>query len=376
MNKRLIVVAVSFALSACGGGGGGSSPAVSGSGTVVSAAPTVQNPTDPYTNQPATGTATTSVSGVVMSNLTAGATVTAYAVQPDGSNGETLGTSAITGADGKYTLQLTKTPLGMVRFVATGGTFVSEADGSTQKNTALELVTPYVTTDLNSFVITPLTHIVSHVVSYKAKNGATLASAYTSGVGTIASLSAPNLLKDDANTGITLLKTVPGSSGDTLNTYQDILTAIEWYGVRYDLPSSVVVRVLASNAENGFPGFGVDGANTPINVGKWVGGVFDQTIPFTLDEVTAWKNPDGTNILTPSGQIVHDYAKSYIATNLIQYVYRVAACANDAAKPALFTRYPNTTVLFSDPAFNGVCAYDTKELADLKARIQTNNRSK
>lgn len=74
---------------------------------------------------------------------------------------------------------------------------------------------------------------------------------------------------------------------------------------------------------------------------------------------------------------MHDYAKSYIATDLIQYFYRVAACANETAEAALFLRYPGDQGWFIDAALKPlVCNYDTQELADLTARIATNNRSK
>jgi hypothetical protein len=318
------------------------------------------------------------VSGVVVSNVTAGAVVTAYAVQADGSNGTVIGVSAPTGADGKFSMQLASVSTGMVRLVAKDGSFVSEADGSTQANTSLELVTPYITSDLNFFVVTPATHIVSHLVSYKAKAGSSLASAYTNSVNTLLSISTPNvLLKDDPRAGINMLKAIPGSADDTLNTYQDLLTAIEWFGVRYDLPSRVTVRVLAANAEQGFPLAGVDGANAPINVGKWVHGSFDETLPLTLDELTALRKADGTLLMDPNGNIIHDYAKAYLATNLIQYFYRVKACNDDSAKAGLFLRYPNDAGLFADATLKAlVCATDAQEIADLKARITTNNRSK
>lgn len=400
MNKTLIAVLVSIALTGCGGGGGAdtSAPVASNPAPVVPAAPTAPtnppapapvpapapsptaptNATDPYTGQPASGTPTTMVSGTVVSDVTVGATVTAYDVQADGSNGALLGTSSATGADGKFVMQFANAPVGMVRFVATGGSFRSEADATTQANTVTELVAPYVTSDLNSFVITPATHIASRVLSYKAKAGSALVSAYASGMSTLLSLTGQNvILSGDARVGVNMLKTVPGSAGDTLGTYQDLLTAIEWYGVRYDLPSSAVVRVLASYAENSFPLAGVDGKGAAINVGKWVNGKFDEAVPFTFDEVTALRNSDGTLAYAPNGIILHEDAKGYIGTSLIQYFYRAAACTNEAAKPALLQRYPTDAGLFADASLKtGVCDSNIKFLADLKARIATNQRTK
>lgn len=318
------------------------------------------------------------VSGMVVSDVTVGAVVNAYEVKADGSNGALLGTSSATGADGKFVMQFASAPAGMVRFVASGGSFKSEADGSNQANTVTELVAPFVTSDLNFFVITPATHIVSHLVSYKAKSGSALPLAFTSGVNAVLSMTGQNvILKDDTRSGINMIKTVPGSTADTRNTYQDLLTALEWYGVRYDLPSSVVVKVFAANAENSFPLAGVDGKGAAINVGKWVNGKFDESVPFTFDEVTALRNPDGSLAYAPNGMILHEDAKSYISTDLIQYFYRVAACTNEAAKPALLERYPSDAGLFADASLKaGVCEANTKRLAELKARIATNQRSK
>lgn len=395
-TKNLLAIFVaSTILTACGGGGGSApsaadptapvSPTVPVSPfvpvipevPVVPTVPVVVNANDPYTGQAATGASTSMVSGTVMSDVTAGAIVTAYAVQADGSNGSVLGVSSATGADGKFSMQLTSAPTGMVRLVAKGGIFASEADATKQANTALELVTPYITTDLNSFVITPATHIVSHVVAYKAKRGTALSAAYLNGVNAVFSLNAANLLKGDQRPGINILKTLPGSTGDTLNAYQDLLTSLEWFGVRYDLPSSVVVRILASNAEGSFPLDGVDGSNAPINVGKWVNGVFDESAPLTLDQLTAIRNPDGSITLSSSGAALHEVTTSTLAMNLTRYFYRAKACADDAAKAGLFLRYPSDEIVFADPSFKaGVCANNIKELSDLKARIATNNRSK
>jgi hypothetical protein len=394
MNKTLIAVLVSIALTGCGGGGGGGSTAAAPVGATpapavpatpsnpapapVPAPPAAATPVDPYTGGPAVGTPTTMVSGMVVSNVTVGATVTAYDVKADGSNGALLATSSTTGADGKFVLQFASAPTSMVRFVATGGAFKSEADATTQANTVTELVAPFVTSDLNSFVITPATHIASRVLSYKAKAGSSLVSAYTSGISAVLSLTGQNvILKGDTRVGVNMLKTVPGSAGDTLNTYEDLLTAIEWYGVRYDLPSSTVVRVFAAYAENDFPLAGVDGKGAAINVGTWVNGKFDETVPFTFDEVTALRNNNGSLAYAPNGIILHQDAKSYIGTSLIQYFYRAAACTNEAAMPALLQRYPTDATLFADaPLKAGVCDTDIKFVGELKSRIATNQRSK
>ncbi len=429
LTPTIATLIAAFALSACGGGGGGAStgspvattptapvtpaqpanptppvtpaqpanpaspvdpaqpanpappvdptPPVNPATPVNPAPPVATNPADPYTGQPASGTATTMVSGMVVSDVTVGTTVTAYAVQSDGSNGSVLGVSSVTGADGKFSMQLTSAPAGMVRLVAKDGSFKSEADGSKQTNTTTELVTPFITSDLNFFVITPATNLVSHLVSYKAKGGSGLATAYVNSFGFFLTLTNPNIvLANDARSGINLLKTVPGSADDKLNTYQDLLTGIEWLGVRYDLPSNVVVRVLASHAEKGSPLDGVDGTGAAINVGKWVNGVFDEKQAVTLDEVTALRNADGTIQRNANGQILHDYLEGTLQADM-RNVYRAKACNDSTALPALVARYPGDVQLFGDANLKaGTCTFTLKDIADLKAKIATNNRSK
>lgn len=408
-TSLIAVLIASLSLSACGGGGGGSTattpaattPAPTATAPVVpvttpttpattptttptttpdtpvtSTSPISTNPVDPYTGMPASGTATTMLSGAVVSNVTVGAIVTAYAVQADGSNGAVLGVSTATGADGKYTMQLTATPTGPVRLVAVNGSFVSEADGSKQANTALELVTPYITSDLNYFVITPATHLVSHVIAYQAKSGTDLTKAYLNGVESLLQITSPNsVLKGNVRVGVDILKTLPGSADDKLNTYQDLLTAIEWFGVRYDLPSNVVVRILASHAENRTLA-GTDGTGAAINVGKWVNGVFDEKQVMSLAQLLATRI-DGTVAQTLDGTFLAGQLESVISNEYIQNMYRVKVCADISTLPDLLQRYPSDAGIFANASLSAaVCASDNKALADLKALMLTNNRSK
>ena len=373
-SLTLKFASVLFAMSLFGcGGGGTSSPATP---PAASGSPTPPGSVTPPVVPPTVAPAVSTISGVVYNALTGGAVVSAYLVQPDGSNGVAIGTSSPTGADGSFSIALSASPSGMVRLVAVGGSYVSEADGKTQTNTALELVTPYVKPDFNFFVMTPLTHMVSRVMAVQAKGGSTLASAFSAASNTAFSITLPNVILPGAtNAYADILKTVPGSAADTLGTYKDFVTAVEWYGVRYDLPSNIVVKILAANAEKGFPLQGVDGSNNPINVGKWVAGVFDPAVPFTMDELTAIKDPNGVNTIV-NGVIVHDNAKLYIGSNLIQYFYADAAC-KDATKVAAFTtRYPNYVGVLNDATLRfSLCTLVASDLASLRAHISTNNRS-
>ncbi|MHB8382902.1 MAG: hypothetical protein ACYDC3_11270 [Candidatus Binataceae bacterium] len=71
------------------------------------------------------------ISGQAVQSGMDAATIDAFAViTSDGSNGEFLGT-ATTDSDGNYSLTLAPPPAGPVRVTASGGTFISEANGAT-----------------------------------------------------------------------------------------------------------------------------------------------------------------------------------------------------------------------------------------------------
>lgn len=68
--------------------------------------------------------------GVVTKSGVNNATVTVFAVNADGTNGAVLGTGT-TDANGVFSITLATKPTGPVRIIVTGGTYVSEADGTT-----------------------------------------------------------------------------------------------------------------------------------------------------------------------------------------------------------------------------------------------------
>lgn len=368
IKNNLLLVAIAgasaVALSACGGGGDGSSSsaATPSSPTGPATSPTPQEivPNDPYTGKTATGTLTTDISGMVVSGPTSGAIVTAYLLNPDGSNGAQIG-QATTDAGGNYTMTLTQKPTGMIRLLATGGSYVSEADNSTQQNSALELVAPYVTTSLNRFVITPLTYVASQRISYMAsKQGSTLANAYTTASSAVLELVTGKdviAAADRTHGGVDYLSIVPGSAQDTLNAYADGLTAIEYYGVDFDLPSHVVVRLLAqSSLTNSASYTGADGQ--PINVGTWTGGTFDEAQVRLLSAL----GPGSAG-----GTYPYDNMNS-----IVRLMYAVPACTS-GDHSAYYQRFPlvGSTDILDVPA----CALVANSWSNIKAKVATNKRS-
>ncbi|WP_342234335.1 hypothetical protein [Ralstonia sp. OTU4908] len=366
-SAKLIAVA-SFALflAACGGGGdggstasnGGSTGGTGGTGGTTTPAGT---PIDPYTGQAATGTPTASVSGSVVNGPTAGATVTAYVVNSDGTNGTQLGATT-TDASGAFSMTLSQAPAGMVRFVATGGTFTSEADSSQQKNVALQLVAPYVTTSLSNFVITPVTHLASTQIAYLASTGGkSLATAYTTASSAVLQLLTGNNVIASANRthgGVDYLSIVPGTAQDTNHTYADTLTGVEYYGVAHDLPSHVALRVLMLSSVTGRPSVN-DSNGQAINVGTWTGSTFDESQPYTLAQLSS----------TVGGGLP---ANDVLA--LVQTMNAVTACTT-GDHASYYLRYPLAQGQ-SDYLDTAACGAYTNNLNAVKSKVATNNRSK
>jgi len=292
-----------------------------------------------------------------VNGATAGATVTIYALNNDGTNGNAIG-SAITDASGAFTATLRQAPTGMIRIVATGGTFISEADASTQNNASLELVAPYVTTALNTFIVTPVTHYASQRISFLVKQGQSLISAYSkassaavsvlSGLDAIAST-------NRAHSGVDYLSITPGSSQDTLNAYADTLKALEYYGVKYDLPSHTTVRIFIATSIAGNNGV-TDQNGQAVNVGAWSGQVFNESAPLTVASMAG-------------GISVQDAVAS-----IVQQMNAAQACAS-GDHTAFYARFPLAAGQ-SDYLDSTTCATYTSNMNTISAKIPTNNRSK
>ncbi|MEW6343081.1 MAG: hypothetical protein AB1704_20660 [Pseudomonadota bacterium] len=348
-----IVLAATLSLTACGGGGGGNSPSPTGSNSGSTATqPVNNNPIDPYTNAPATGSLTAQISGEVVSGPTTGATVTAYALNSDGSNGNAIG-SVVTDANGDYTMTLTQQPTGMIRLVATGGTFTSEADNSTQKNESMELVAPYVTTTLDTFVITPLTHYASQRIPYLITQGKTLAEAYTTASsGALSILTQADAIDGGtSHAGVDYLSIVPGSSQDTLNAYSDALKALEYLDVEFDLPSHTGLRILVATTLAGKDGV-VDQNGNPVDVGAWSSGVWADDITPTVATMTG-----GTSVQDD-------------VYNIVVWMNEVQACTSNSTT-ALYARFPGLTTIF--PTLS--CATIESDMNAITNRIASNSRT-
>jgi len=337
-KASIIALAVASSLAACGGGGGGS--------TTTTSAPTP---------------VTTTINGTVFNNVTTGAVVSAYSVNPDGSNGALLGTAAATGNDGRFTMTFNGAPSGYVRLVAAGGTYTSEADNTIQQSATLELVTPAVNDTENNFVITPITHFASRSFRVLTGSGMDSSSAFGNAMTRARFLAAENQpLKGLPDSDKRLLRTVPGSAGDSQGAYMDLVKAVEWFGVQYDIPSRNVVDFMAKAAEGNFNISHTDALGANINVGNWVGGAYDASQARTLNA-----------LVTPSTLLVEMQWRAN------EMFYEYAACTDTTKRAAYIARYPSQSNAFNDPAvFGPRCTYVTNRYNALVAKPGTNNRSK
>ncbi len=122
-------------------------------------------------------TVTASVSGLVYKGASVGSTVTAYAVNSDGTNGSAIG-SAKTDADGKFTIALSSTPTGPVRITAVGGNYVSEFDGTTITGTSsVSAILDSVSGSVTGLSITPASDFINSYTAGQLSSKKTMSEA-------------------------------------------------------------------------------------------------------------------------------------------------------------------------------------------------------
>lgn len=385
MKTRILVsLAGIVMLAACGGGGGsaadpgttsgasapGSASAPSGASSPTSTPSTpTPTPTNPYTGADAPGASTTTVTGEVLnSGATVGATVNAYLVNANGTNGALIGT-ATTATGGTFSMTLTQAPwatASYVRFVATGGTYTSTADFTTQQNNSIELLTPYVSTAFNNFVITPLTNVASQRTTYATSQGTALPSAYTLGATMVLSLiggSDAILAGDTGSPGVDYLALVPGTASDTLGTYADSLNEIEAWGVGYNVPSSVAEYALSESMLTGSSSTTAPGG-AAINIGQWSGSTFNTSATYTLATLESNTSVPGGGGLFPASDM----------GRFLTWEYANADCrsGNDAAYLA---RWPLASGEPNPLANSSVCTAFETYVQNIDALVSTNQRS-
>lgn len=291
-----------------------------------------------------------------------------YLVSADGTNGTLIGT-ATSGTGGTFSMTLMQAPsatASYVRFVATGGTYTSTADFTTQQNNSIELLTPYVTSAFNNFVITPLTSVASQCTTYAASQGTTFPSAYTLGATMVLSLiggSDAILAGDTGSPGVDYLGLVPGTASDTLSAYADSLNEIEAWGVEYNRPSSVAEYALSESMLTGSSSTTAPGG-TAINIGQWAGSSFSTSASFTLAQLESNTSVPGGGGLFPASDM----------GRFLTWEYANADCLS-GKDTAFLARFPLSSGEPNPLAVSGVCSAFETFVQNIDALVSTNQRS-
>ena len=266
-------------------------------------------PTPTTITNPLTGTAAPgSPTKVIHGTAAAGATVTAYAVQANGTSGAALGAAVTADKDGYFTVNTNEAPIGMIRLVATGGTTVRALDNTIQPVGTQQLVAPFVTTSYNNFKISPLTDIAANAMASRAGKGETLVDAFSAGARNVLELDSANLsLLSDSTVYLNLLQ---GAVKSDVRYYdmqsleaRELLRGLEALGVMFDLPAKDVVRVVGASAQSDYAATGVDGSGVPIVAGAWTNGTFDPAAPTTLKAVMDEKIPNSQKVAGSGGAL-------------------------------------------------------------------------
>ncbi len=370
---KILAVVATAVVAGCGGGSSGDSGTTTPTMPATTAATVVANP---LTGAAAPGVATTSIRGAAY----AGAVVTAYGVQPDGSAGAALGTPVTADLNGYFAITTTSAPMGMVRLVAVGGKVTRAADNTVQPGGTLVLVAPFVTTEYNDFKISPLTDIAANAMAYQASKGTTLALAFSAGMQNLLALDSANaLLMQDKSVYLNVLKGAVKSdstyyNAQSLQSWQ-LLNGLEYLGVMLDLPSATVAKVVGASAQGGYAAGGVDGTGNAINAGAWANGVFVPTAAMTLKALMDAKTPDSQKVTdTATGGKVAPRLAELVSRYLISDFVMDAACRSGSS---LFytTRYPFYQVDAQGKMVAADCSAAAQRLLVLKAHLDTNNSS-
>lgn len=374
MKKSIYILALvaAVAMVACGGGGGAPSSGTPAPGPVVVAPPAV-TVTNPLTSAAAPGSPISSVSGMAV----AGASVTAYSVNPDGSSGAALGASVTADAGGAFAMPLTAAPMSWVRLVARGGKINRQTDNSFPPVESMELTAPFVTSAFNYMKISPVTDIASHIMTYKAKTGATLVDAFKFGMARTLQLDMANLtFQDDTSVYLNVLKgsitSDKGYSPFQSTTMAELLMGIERFGIMYDLPANQVWRAIAATGENSYPAANVDGSGAAINVGAWVNGTFDPTAVMSLSTLMNTRTLDEIKVMTASGLRVAPKVSDMVSRYLIQEALADHAC-NFGVTSSFTDRYPFFPLDANGRVPAATCADIARRMVDFQARMAANN---
>lgn len=379
LNKILAVTLVSL-MAGCGGGGStgsSSNPVATVPSNPVTTPTTPTTVTNPLTGSAAPGNPTKTLYGIAY----AGASVTAYNVQPDGSSGSVLA-GPVTATVENFTMTFATEPTGWVRLVATGGTKTRAVDNTVQPGGTMQLVTPFITTMQNNLKITPLTDIAAGAMAANAKKGASLVDAFSAGMRSMLELDTANILMISMADTTVYLNVLKGSIKSDKSYYDaqspqsaELLMGLDNLGVMLDLPTKDVTRIVGLSAQSGYLLSGVDGTGKDINAGAWVGTTFDPAAPQTLKALMNAKVLDSEKVTdTATGTKVAPRVVDFVSKYMVMDVMLDSACHGGGVL-AFTSRYPFYALNSQGGIQQADCTASAARMADLRARIGTNKSS-
>lgn len=381
MNARnSLLTAVTLAvLSGCGGGGDGGTTSNAPQPTP---APPVSSPLPPATPaaavlNPLTGTAapgspTTTLAGYAY----AGASVTAFSVNADGSSGAAIAGPVVSTLDG-FTMNFATAPTSWVRLVATGGTKDRASDNTAQPGGTMQLVTPFVTSSQNNLRIGPMSDIAATVMASNVKKGMNLADAFSAGMRTMLQLDSANVLMlQDISVYLNVLKGAIKSDTVYYSAQspqaREMLAGLEFLGVVLDMPTKDIVRVVGASGQSNYLLSGVDGSGAVINAGAWVGTAFNPAAPQSLKDLMNAKVLESQKVTdAATGLKVAPRLGDYVSKYMIMDVVLDTACRGGSSV-YLTSRYPFYPVDAQGKIPAADCIAAAARIAELRNRVETN----
>lgn len=259
---------------------------------------------------PVQGATGATLQGRVVAGPVAGATVTAFAVQANGANGATLGT-ATTQSDGTFSLVLATTPTGAVRLVASGGSYVSEADTAvTVAGTQLSAVLAAVTSaGLSNLSITPLSTLSDQrlVALLASANATALATALQAADNAVKALYG---LQDRSTALSAFAPDFSAASGDAA-IMALVIGSLEQLALQVGKPPLQIVNAIALDFSDGLlDGKAADGTPIKYAAGDTVAAPSTLASRQFLNAVSAYADP--TNTKTQAAHNGVSYASAAI----------------------------------------------------------------